>query len=442
MLQDICDNEVEWVNVPFDIFTKFKKPGLVENNGRPHDQIDVPAHIFQYYSPSVILPAFQKQCSEEGVTKVGKRYYTIKNEVPKVKLKRLENDEGLLKKYKRKGKFTFKKISVRIRKKCEKKRKLICDYYYSMPTSALRELISETNTEKLPPSLSITSLVKTNEIHVHVCEYCSKVFQAKQNLQNHYLKIHRKLLKDKYKISYRNLVKKLINSSVELDVRETSSDNVKSDKPRTSSNKESNETIHDIKKGKLNGIILKQSDSLPIIASPEHSPGPSGSQLTTNASHLSGRIRVKDVKQLLTSDEVGQVTNNDYHIDYVKTVIFGKNSELKPSVSYYSDNSNLKEHDYAHPVENKTFVLKNKSKIPTSNIHLVDVDHKKVPCREKVNPKVATLIAKRFDDIRKTREELEKMKKIRFALYNEVEHCNIKACISALEEKLQITEEN
>lgn len=435
--------------MPYTILKDFGKQNSVNSENKIH-RIEVPIHLFNYYKPQVTLPDLKKVSSNEGYAKMGKTYYKIRK--PIIELKKIDCDKNLLKNYNKTDEFTYKKYpAVSKIKHSKKKRKFIYDNYYGKPKSSFKEA-SEARPPKASPQLSIRSLVKTNEIHVHVCKYCSKVFKYKLRLQNHYLAAHQQKIQNKFKLLSRNL------HPIGLDVLDISRGMNKSDRAQicTSSASKSKETslnhvekineleilskletaneicINNLNKEitnhKANETVnngLSREDNI-IISLTERSQTSSGAEIpeTQNSSDMSSVTETKKFKK-----SNGEIEHNSgqYHMDYLKTVIFGKYSESNPKISYYSEK--LQDHNYAN-VQTKADEVSGHAIIKASS------SKKKM----KMDSNVANVIKERFTDIKKTRDQLDILKKIRFALYNEIENNNIKADLQALKQKLSITE--
>lgn len=462
------------------------------------NRIDVPANIFDYYPiPEVLLPDLDEVCANQGITKVYKKYYFLKK--TSVVLNRIDGDKEFLKTHKKNGKFTYKikRDQKQIRgEHFHKKMKWFQDYYYRMPTSALRELLSETSPPKNKCQVPITSLVKTNEIHVHVCEYCSKVFTYKQGLQDHHWRSHRKLTKMRKRMKSCHVLlgadqdeetsneqkepmtpelveiiegsikdpmitsncvenniqrKNLFKSPVGLSYFHVLQDKLREIMNRKDNKGQVNEELSSSFKALYFDSSLSSENKGHITADNElqhknldHDPLEMSLQVLnaceTNKLNNDTRISqdgaaVKNIDYISNDQqEIYQEKNcGTSNMDYLKTVIFGECSKFNPEVTYHDDKSNsqfVKEHSYASSPKSKKYCEKTPLKKKTKN----------VPCKKRINLDVTNTIQLRLADIKKTRDSIEKFKKIRFALYNEIENNDIQSRLAVLQEKLQVAE--
>lgn len=437
-----------------------------------HNSEGVPLRVLDCVLPQVALPHITNECLKQGYVKVQDSYYKLNKHIPFVKLKKIECDKLFLKRYKRIGEYTFKKIP-RLSAAFEQKMKLICEYYYQKPTSALRELITETSPRKHQNEISINSLVTTNEIHVHVCEYCSKVFKHRHNLSEHCLKIHQKLLKPMRRKSCKNLLfdsksdenndsnnyvdtfaidigkesvinhrnssgqednKDVTNIQLEpnfADKRDHEGENISNDNLIIS---QSNFDLNVSSNTKPDDFMSNEKDPLDIpLNCPEREYD---SDVEINSSAW---LRVKDLKQLQSDEkqdnseeEESTKDTTNFQMDYLKTVIFGESSEVNPKVTYHEDSArNIEDHNLASNCEKISF-----AETITNPVKR----HPGRPSKRRISEDIVNVIRKRIDDIKKTRKTIELCRKMQFALYNEIENSNIESSLKTLQEKLPMSE--
>lgn len=136
----------------------------------------------------------EEECFNQGYSKVNGTYYKIKKEAPYIKLTRINCNKYFLKNYKKISENTFRKIPMPI--DVASNRVQINNFQGSIPISALRQLINKSSPPKKKRKVCFSSLVKTNEILVYVCEYCSRVFKFKHNLNKHSLCVHQKNIRE------------------------------------------------------------------------------------------------------------------------------------------------------------------------------------------------------------------------------------------------------
>lgn len=433
------------MNVSVSTLEEFLKS---KTTNKDLERIDVPRSVFEYFSPQVNLPEFKKECSKQGYAKMGKTYSSFNASNLYIPLKKVENNRMLSRHYKKIGKITYKMVPKSRKKKpirLKRNMKLLQDYYYSLPTSALRELISETSPQKnKQQELPITSLATTNEVSVQVCGYCSRVFKFKKNLDQHVDRFHKDITPEESQSNlqngkYNRKKGKLNFAKKTLDGEGSNEfvDNMKN-KLDTILQTESNEDQEDYSDCEvLNDVCLNEVEinvldnvfngESKLISDNsnefQEDPLEVSSEDTDSDSESKSWLKVKDIKQLQTEQLCGEAGNGGFDIEYLKTVIFGENSEANPTVTYH-----VSDHNYATKTEcdpKETLPFQKRSRKFS---------------KAKMAPDIVNVIEKRFDDIKKTREVLEKMKKLRFALYNEIEHCNIKSFISNIQEKLRLHE--
>lgn len=102
-----------------------------------------------------------------------------------------------------------------------KRRLQFIEYYYKIPTTAIRELIQDSNvisSARNNAKSSDRSLMHVNEIvNVEVCKYCSEIFTSKRLLQGHYRYRHTYLGKDNV-LKPKSLKKRLKGKGVKRKV--------------------------------------------------------------------------------------------------------------------------------------------------------------------------------------------------------------------------------
>lgn len=460
--------KAKWINVPSSIFEKFTKTKTINpstDKNQSNNRIDVPLHIFELYPfAQVKIRDLKEDCLKQSYFKVNGQYKLI-NDI-NINLSKIDLDKYFLKKYRRIGRHTFKKLPQLTKadqERLQKKRLLLQNYYYRKPTSALRELITEKSNDKM----TFTSLVKTNEVYVQVCKYCSKVFRLEHNLIDHYAKVHRLLmnespipLEESLHIDIDPLTTEITttdNNEIELVIRPSSINPLKSTDCVEVIKTEGNEV--NINSTTMIGInnLHNLNDNLEKISSKENKHENGLCDLKTCVSfseHTSENAdedteawidvrtapiivensRLKSLLQINDKDIINNFTegsNGSYDINHLKKVIFGECFQASPKITY-SDNLIINSSHY-----NTDQNLENPQNVQPKSPMREVLDRKL--SRKKISTEDTDTVMKRFVDIKNTRELQYKMKKIQFALFNEIKTPSIQSALVELKEKLKIS---